>query len=78
MTGWYQMKSDYRFKESTRRSAPAVQNRTGGMPSGPGQWDGLAHLNSVSMPATSNEIENNLAEVSMGRISECGFKNKST
>lgn len=54
-----------RLRRSRRRSEPAVGNRTGGMPSDLGLWDGLAVFITVMMPSTSNGIEDSLTEVSM-------------
>lgn len=41
------------------------------MSSGSGLWDVLAHIIIVAIPATLNKVVDSLAEVSMGRISEC-------
>lgn len=61
-----------RFRESRSRSGPAVKNRTCKMPPGPSLWDDLVHFTTLMMPTTSNEMRDNLTEVSIGWISEFG------
>lgn len=65
------MESENSFQRSRGGSGPAGRNTTGGMPSSPGLWNGLAYFITAVMPATSNEPEDSLAEVSIGWISEC-------
>lgn len=51
------------------RSGLAKRNKIDIILSGPSLLDGLVHFITVTMAATSNEIENNLTQVSMGWIS---------
>lgn len=48
------MKGKNRCRRSRERSGPELRNRTNGMSSGPGLWNGLARFVTAMMPATLN------------------------
>lgn len=57
---------------SIGRSGPPVRNAIGGMPPGPGLRDGWVNFVTAMLPATSKEMKDDITQVSMGCISECG------
>lgn len=61
------------FRKIIGRPGLAVQRKTSGLPSGSGLRVGLARFYIVMMPATSSEMEADLAEVSMVGRSECSI-----
>lgn len=64
--------SEKRFRRSTGRFGPALQNRVDKMPTCPVIWDSLAHFFTVMRPAMWSEMEDKLTQVRMGWISEFG------
>lgn len=50
------IEGENRFRRSSRRSVPGVQNGSGEIPPGTGLQDGLAHFINVMTPATLNEV----------------------